>query len=54
MFVCETFLLIKLTLKSIPGINQYQAMKVKFLAQGNNGSLWWCLNQRLTNYEIES
>jgi len=26
-------------LESVPGTNQYQAMKVKVLAQGNNGSL---------------
>jgi len=29
----------KITLESIPGTNQYLAIRVKFLAQGNNGGL---------------
>ena len=29
-------LLMKITLKSVPETNQYCAMNVKFLAQGNN------------------
>ena len=32
-FDCE------ITLKSVPGTNQYQAMSVKFIAQEKNGSL---------------
>jgi len=32
-FDCE------ITIESVPGTNQYLAIKVKFLAQGNNGGL---------------
>jgi len=28
-------------LESVSGANQYYARRVKFLAQGNNGILWW-------------
>ena len=38
----------KIMLKSVPGTNQYKAIRVKFLAQGNNGGLWWGSNSRLT------
>jgi len=37
-------------LKSVLGTNHYSEMRVKFLAQGNTGSLWWVLNSRLANY----
>ena len=30
------------TIKPVPGTNQYYAMRVKFLAQGNNGSKLGC------------
>ena len=29
----------EITLESVPGTNQYEAIRVKFLAQGNNGGL---------------
>ena len=32
-------MLMYITLESVPGTNQYYAMRVKFLAQGNNGGL---------------
>jgi len=35
-------------LKSVPVINQYSAMAVKFLAERNKGSLWLGLNLCLT------
>ena len=41
-FDCE------ITLESSPGTNQYLAMKVPFLAQGNTGAFPWDSNQRLT------
>jgi len=28
------------TLESVPGTNQYWAMTVKFIAQGNNNGVW--------------
>jgi len=36
----EAILHIKIVLESLPRTNQYWAIRVKFLAQGNNGSLW--------------
>ena len=42
LFDCE------IRLKSVPETNQYQPMRSKFLAQGNNWSLWWCWNKRHT------
>jgi len=39
-------------LKSITGTNQYyKAMRVKFLAQGNNESLRWGSKPRQTDYK---
>jgi len=38
----------KIMLKSVPGINQYSAVAVKFLAERNKGSLWLGLNLCLT------
>ena len=35
-------------LQSVPGTNQYYAMRVTFLTQGNN------LNTRLTDYESDA
>ena len=35
-----------ITLESVPENNQYWAMRVRFLAQGNNGNLWCSLNSR--------
>jgi len=34
LFDCE------ITLESVPGTNQYLAIRVKFLAQGNNGIVY--------------
>ena len=46
--------LYKITLETIPGTNQYSAMKVNYLAQWNNGSLWLGSNSRLTDYESDA
>ena len=46
-FDCE------ITLETVPWTNQYKAMRLKFLAQGNNGSLWWGSNLRLKAYESD-
>ena len=43
-FDCE------ITLHSVPGTNQYYAIREKFLAQGNNGALWLGSNQRPPHY----
>ena len=42
-------LLKKITLESVPGTNQYYAIRVKFLAQGNNGGFCWGSNSRMTD-----
>jgi len=39
-------------LVSVPEINQYLAMRVKFLAQGNE-VLWWGLNSQPTDYKSD-
>ena len=41
-------------LESVPGTNQYSEMRLKCLAQENNGSLWWGLNAQLTDYESDA
>ena len=42
-------------LESVPGTNQYLAMRLKFLAQGNDGNLCWGLNSQLTgDHDYES
>ena len=35
--MCRKLLAYRNTIESIPGINQYRAISVKFIAQGNNG-----------------
>ena len=37
--VSFTHVVVNSTIESVPGTNQYWAMKVIFLARGNNGSL---------------
>ena len=46
-FECET------TFESVPWTNQYLVMRVKFLAQGNNGCLWWGSNTRPPHLESD-
>ena len=48
MFECE------IKFKTVPWTNQYWAMRVKFLVQGNNRILWWCYNSWLTDYESDA
>ena len=38
----------------IPGNNQYLAMKVNFLAQRNNTSLWWGLKSKFADYDPDT
>ena len=42
-FDCKTgvFCLFEINLESVPGINQYWAIRVISLVQGNNESPWW-------------
>ena len=40
-------------LESVPGANKYLAIRVKFLAQGNNGGLWWGSNPQSPHYESD-
>ena len=42
-----------LTLESVSGTNQYQAIMVMFLAQGNNGGLGLDSNPRPLHYESD-
>ena len=46
-FDCE------ITIESVPGTNQYQAIRIKSLAPGNNGGLWWGSNPRRPHYESD-
>jgi len=48
LIVKQAISLMQVTLVCIPSTNQYQAMRVKFLAQGYQGSLSEVLTQ-LTN-----
>ena len=63
VWLCRKLLAYRNTLESFPGTNQYWAMSVKFLAQGNNGlpltwfePMWlailrllvWCVNHSTT------
>ena len=46
-FDCE------ITIESVPGTNQYQAIRIKYLAQWNNGGLWLGSNPRRPHYESD-
>jgi len=43
-FYCE------ITLESVPETNQYYSIMVRFLAKGNNGSLWCGSSSRKTEW----
>ena len=47
------FILMFITLEFVPGTNQYWSVRVQFIAQGINMSVWWVLNSRLIELETK-